>query len=234
MVRDAGEGIRVTRLHQQLLMIPPPAAGASILAHTAKAANNNTTLTTDAIDTTGAGALVAFARLGSAHTATLTDSAGNTWVHDGPIGAAYKFADIWHCVGPTTSASHTVTATYDSSMSTDGTDLYFVAVGGVTALDGTVQTDYKVTNSAPPWPISITTTASGIVITGLTILKAHYRPSFSLNSGWTLLDSPDRIDGNGKTSANAYQVTTAGTYNARWSPSDSAKDYYAVFAMAFK
>lgn len=214
-----------------------PAAGASIIAHTAKAANNNATLTTNSIDTTGAGALVAFTRLGSSHSVTLLeDSASNSgWVHDGPVGSAgYKFFDVWHCLAPTTSSSHTVTATYDSSMGTSGTDLYLVAVGGVTALDGSFASDYKVTQRTPPWSLSVTTTASGIIVAGLTILAAHYRPSFSLNSGWTLLDSPDRIDGNGKTSANAYQVTTAGTYNARWSPSDSANDYYAVFAMAFK
>lgn len=215
-------------------MTPAPAAGASILAHTAKPANANASLTTDAIDTTGAGALVAFTRLGSSHSATLTDSAGNTWVHDGPMGSpGYKFMDVWHCISPTTSSSHTVTATYDSSMGTNGTDLYFVAVGGVTAVDDKTA-NYKVTVTTPPWDVSLTTSASGIIIAGLTILAAHYRPSFSLNSGWTIFDSPSRIDGNGKTSAIAFQVTDAGTYTSSWSPSDNASDYFAEFLIAFK
>ncbi len=224
----------MSRLHQQLLIVPPPATGPSIIAHTAKPANNNATLTTDAIDTTGAGVLVAFTRLGSSHSATLADSASNTWIHDGPMGSpSYKFMDVWHCLAPTTSSSHTVTATYDSSMSTNGTDLYFVAVGGVTAVDDKTS-DYKVSVTAPPWSKSITTTTDGIVIAGLAILAAHYRPSYSLNSGWTIFDSPARIDGNGKTSAIAYQTTSAGTYTSSWSPSDSVSDYYAEFLIALK
>lgn len=227
----------MTRLHQQVLITPVvPPAGPSILAHTAKPANNNTTLTTDAIDTTGAGALLAFTRLGSSHSVTLLeDSASNSgWVHDGPRGSpGYKFMDVWHCLAPTTSSSHTVTATYDSSMGTNGTDLYFLAIGGVTAVDDKTA-DYKVTTTAPPWEASLTTSASGIIIAGLAILAAHYRPSYSLNSGWTIIDSPARIDGKGKTSAIAYQVTSAGTYTSSWSPSDGVSDYYAEFLIGFK
>lgn len=213
-----------------------PAVLPNILAHAANSDINVTTLTTTATDTTGATALVAWVRLGNAHSATLTDSAGNTWVHDGPIGSAgYKFLDVWHCVNPITSSSHTITATYDASM-TNGTELYLIAVGNVGALDDKTAT-HSATNVAQPWEVSLTTTAArGIIIAGCALLATHYRTAINDSAGWTALDSPERPDHSGnRTSATAYQVTaTAAPFTSSWTTTGATSDYYGLFLIAFE
>ncbi len=82
---------------------------ASLLASLKAGSSDGASVTSSAIDTTGAG-LIVVAIVDDDGTATLTDSAGNTWTHLTTRSGTYAVR-LHYCLAPVTSAAHTFSST---------------------------------------------------------------------------------------------------------------------------
>ncbi len=188
----------------------------ALLTHTIKASVTPfSTVTTDAIDTTGAGAIF----IGSYSELTTifpTDSQSNTWTKDIEVSSAGQRFKLYRCSSPSTSASHTFTLTLIAG----GKPSLWVACfsGTNIVLD---QTNSNTATGTSIQPGSLTpplNNALFIASVGLGITSA-----VSVDSGFTLLDSQTLIGGQRFSLASAYKLqTTAAAENPTWSWTTSA------------
>jgi hypothetical protein len=192
------------------------------LITTSKKSTNGTSVTTDAIDTTGAELIVVCYH---GHlTVTITDSASNTnWYESqrrpntGGYGLIMKFIP-----NPTTSASHTFTASGGSTFPTLAILAFTGAFGGA---------ELVTTNHATPSQ----TVAPGSITPGTNdaLLVTMYGDSAttgtrSINASFSL-DETQTGDANAATIAAAHLIQTSATAaNPTWTTTASATDVFAI------
>ena len=140
---------------------------------------------TSAADTTGA-TFIAVAVTSIVALPTLTDSAGNTWQHitsAGPSSGTQMYTNLFYCIGPTTSASHT----FNPGNSAYGCEYQCFNAAGTITLDQQAQAAFTSAVSSMQAG-SITPSANGALV----IAANKYEPSqygASCGSGFTTTSS---------------------------------------------
>jgi hypothetical protein len=183
-----------------------------------------TSATTTAIDSTGANLIVIWvAWYFNLETFTLSDSASNTWTSLTKVSNSNGGrGQFFYCYNPTTSATHTVTAS-------SGNNLYFAVC--VAAYSGSTASPFDVENGASG---TASTLATGnitpgfdnelVVAGGMTGDGGHTIDS--INGGFTILDNvaavgsattggalADLIQTTATTAGPTWTFSAAGTYN---------------------
>lgn len=131
----------------------------------AAASADLSTVTTAPIDTTGATLLVAVVSASSA--LAPSDSAGNTWTPRGSYTPGGPTVQIWDCVNPVTSASHTLSAGSVSGFQTPAAAL-MAFKGGDTASPFESRTGAAGSSVTSQQPGSVTPVNDGsLLIAGL-------------------------------------------------------------------
>lgn len=159
--------------------------------------------TTPAINTTGATLLVAVVTGFNTNAGILTDSAGNTWTALAAAqNASLLTCRLYYCASPTTSASHTFTASQGYSYlalsvyAFSGTDPTPLDVSNGQAHEGVDLTSYD-TGSVTP------SQADSLIVAGIALNSAIPVPT--VNSGFTVTGlSSGHPDYFHKTIASAY------------------------------
>jgi hypothetical protein len=194
---------------------------ATLVAHTS-AGGTSGSVTSTAINTTGANMIVLGVVFDGGGNPTITDSMGNSWTglanHDS--GSSFNFPQnntLWYCLNPSTSATHTFSVNganrapalfvqafsniigYTGSFAGDGTGTGTVVHTGVVALQ-------SVNNSL-----------------AVTVLGVDRVVGFSIDLGFTVVDTLDFLSGNHYGGAMANLITAnTGTINPTWTTSISA------------
>jgi hypothetical protein len=198
----------------------------ALLSHTYKQGNSGGSGTSPAIDTTGASLLVAYVAdfTGSA-AATFADSQGNTWtaLTARPLTGNMR-SQMYYCASPTTSASHTFSATGTNS---------FAAIA-IAAYSGTATSPYDQETGATT--LTGTSLATGSVTPSenneLVIYGCGYASSALSVSVGTMLDTAAIIGGTSYGIGLAYEIQTTATARSpswSWSSSNSCSTTIATF-----
>lgn len=201
----------------------------ALLSHTYKQGNSGGSGTSPAIDTTGASLLVAYVAdfTGSA-AATFADSQGNTWtaLTARPLTGNMR-SQMYYCASPTTSASHTFSATGTNS---------FAAIA-IAAYSGTATSPYDQETGATT--LTGTSLATGSVTPSenneLVIYGCGYASSALSVSVGTMLDTAAIIGGTSYGIGLAYEIQTTATARSpswSWSSSNSCSTTIATFKAA--
>ncbi len=163
-----------------------------------------------AINTTGAKLIVIGLTQDFNTNANVTDSAGNTWTQLTRRNNAFSYSQLLYCINPTTSASHTFTAT---AAANDAICIAAFSGSGIYEAD----TGNNNTSSTTIQPGSITPAQNNeLVITTATITATA--TTLSINGGFAITDqqiigSSPSYWGNGL----AYLIqTTAAAANPTW------------------
>jgi hypothetical protein len=140
----------------------------TLIAHTIKASTDGAAATTTAVDTTGANLIVL--ALGWATGGTqpvISDSAGNTWVAGDSFPVSYLADNLYYCINPTTSATHTFTASGTAS----APHLGVVAVSGAAT---SAPASFGSTHNANGTSLQAPCVEGGLIVCGFgTIGSAH-------------------------------------------------------------
>jgi hypothetical protein len=201
----------------------------ALLSHTYKQGNSGGSGTSPAIDTTGASLLVAYVAdfTGSA-ASTFADSQGNTWtaLTARPLTGNMR-SQMYYCAAPTTSASHTFSATGTNS---------FAAIA-IAAYSGTATSPYDQETGATT--LTGTSLATGSVTPSenneLVIYGCGYASSALSVSVGTMLDTAAIIGGTSYGIGLAYEIQTTATARSpswSWSSSNSCSTTIATFKAA--
>lgn len=180
-----------------------------------------TSVTTDAVDTTGKDLIVlsfnwyAGASSGFTGAPTVSDSAGNTWtaLTERSVGSGdliYK-ERIYYCVNPTTSATHTFTASGVNGYWSAG----YVAATGAHATPLDQQAGSGATTGTTLQPGSITPTANGcLLISGCDFSSGT---TGAINSGFTASAVDYVVEVNVGGGIASLVQATAAAINPQWS-----------------
>jgi hypothetical protein len=187
------------------------------------------------IDTTGATLLVAFVRsVDSSTTPTIIDSESNTWVYleqYGPAGHSPQ-ACIAYVVNPTTSATHSFTAT-----SEDGSaEVYAFSGTGSWSVDKQSGTNTTQSGTTPSTDTITPANANEVVIAGFSSNQAVV--SGTVNNGFSGGISGDATDvalcqqlnTNPETGGTGYLFSTGSSVDATFTFSSGNTDW--IWAMA--
>lgn len=198
----------------------------ALLSHTYKQGNSGGSGTSPAIDTTGASLLVAYvADFTGSSPATFADSQGNTWtaLTARPLTGNMR-SQMYYCASPSTSASHTFSATGTNS---------FAAIA-IAAYSGTATSPYDQETGATT--LTGTSLATGSVTPSenneLVIYGCGYASSALSVSVGTMLDTAAIIGGTSYGIGLAYEIQTTATARSpswSWSSSNSCSTTIATF-----
>ncbi len=199
----------------------------SLISSVLKQSTNANTTTSSAINTTGANLIVvSIADYGVATAAVLSDSQGNTWTGLTARSTSGARVKIYYCYNPTTSASHTFTAT--------GTGIY-VALSAL-AFSGSDATPFDVENGTTG--ASGTSKATGsvspsldneLIITSGGWSNAGQPTSLSINSGFTISQQAVNVSGTAFGLGTAYLIqTTKGAVNPTWSWGSTSEHAFEI------
>lgn len=198
----------------------------ALLSHTYKQGNSGGSGTSSAIDTTGASLLVAYvADFTGSSPATFADSQGNTWtaLTARPLTGNMR-SQMYYCASPSTSASHTFSATGTNS---------FAAIA-IAAYSGTATSPYDQETGATT--LTGTSLATGSVTPSenneLVIYGCGYASSALSVSVGTMLDTAAIIGGTSYGIGLAYEIQTTATARSpswSWSSSNSCSTTIATF-----
>lgn len=196
-------------------------------------------VTSGAINTTGASLLVAFtASNGTSNaSATFSDSKGNTWVGGFAAGYGVKPAlggvfEMWYCINPTISTTHTVSATYGGNVVYPR--INFMAFSGTGAFDGQNVNSINSASSAGPLTTgSVTTTANGDLVVSAFGWGTNTLSGEAVSVG-TITDRGAYLSGNYRGLFDMYYLQpSAGAVNPSWSWTGNAGEPCGG-TMAFK
>ena len=201
----------------------------ALLSHTYKQGNSGGSGTSPSIDTTGASLIVAYvADFTGSSPATFADSQGNTWtaLTARPLTSNMR-SQMYYCASPTTSASHTFSATGTNS---------FAAIA-IAAYSGTATSPYDQETGATT--LTGTSLATGSVTPSenneLVIYGCGYASSALSVSVGTMLDTAAIIGGTSYGIGLAYEIQTTATARSpswSWSSSNSCSTTIATFKAA--
>lgn len=206
----------------------------SIISHTCAGSTDGMAsfVTTAPINTTGATEIVLFsANYAPDAASTITDSKSNAWsalTRYGP-GVSFSGSQIVHVDSPTTDSAHTFTAT---SVANGRPSLCVVALAN-TALSSVfdVQNGNNGSTGATTCQTgSVTPTQNNEII--IAALATQSTGTFSIDSGFTILDQLPYVSVQSEGIAFAYKIqTTAAAVNPTWTVpvSDSISCSIATF-----
>jgi len=190
-------------------------------------------LATAGMTTTGATLLVAVVADYSPTDAgaAFSDSFGNAWVatafHDEVVEPKQRG---YYCVNPTVGGSHTFRFTTTANAFATIVVAGFGGTPDTSPLD--VQTGATVSTGTTLSTGSITPSADNELIIAF-LSSGPSSSTYSINSGFTLVDSADYVGGTSEGGALAYKIqTTAAAVNPQWSWSGSSRA--AVGIASFK
>lgn len=205
------------------------------------ATDADTSATTSGIDTTGATLIVAAVMYtGSAGTATLSDSYGNAWTplteeqSPSTIGTDLRVVRLFYALAPTVGPGHTFTGGESAS---SRVSVMVCAFGGASPVYG-AETGNGCRNGVPVatpttlQPGSLTPGGDGSV---LVIGVSCESRTFSIDSGFTILDQASGLSGGGGGTAIAlaYKIQTAAAAdNPTWTFSAGLGNRGAATRMA--
>lgn len=183
----------------------------SLVAHIAAGSPNGNTFTTTGINTTGADIIV-IGISDNVGGSTLSDSSGNTWTPLSPSTGTSGVSTLYYCQSPTTSPSHTFTLTATSNFMS----IYVTAFSGSLAapLDQSNRANSGFTTTIQPG--SVTPSQNNeLIVTH--VCKGIDTSSFSINSGFSIIDSVTGVGSTHYGGAIAYLVqSTAAAVNPTW------------------
>lgn len=184
----------------------------ALIAHTS-GRRASTDFTTAAVDTTGANFLVA-ALTYSVGGTVVTDSNGNTWStrpEYGNSGVCRHILRFFYCLSPTVGTGHTFTMVGGGGGNNAGFgSMCIAAFSGVTAFNvdgGFFQTT---TGNTTIQPGAITPTAGDVVLAAWGI-DDPTNTSWTVDSGFTIVEKQDVSPGIAYGCALAYLLNAAGT-----------------------
>jgi hypothetical protein len=210
----------------------------SLVSHT-NAASAAASLTTSAINTTGATLIVAacgwYTAGGSAVSCAITDSKTNAWQALGPYQESSASIQASYVVGPSTSATHTFTASTSPSCSGCYADIWVLAFGGVSASSISLQTSCGNTAGASPLSACSAfltpTQASELLVAFVDTNYATSSLTYSINSGFTLVDSIATPGGATEGGGDAYNPLGPATpFDPAWTITGSEHDFATTLA----
>jgi hypothetical protein len=218
----------------------------SLVAYANETTSSAATATTPSVSTTGSTLIVAacgwYTEGGSATSCAITDSKGNTWhplaAYQGTYNGTGASIQASYTIGPSTSASHTFTASTSPSCSGCFADIWVLAFGGVSA--GSISFQASCGNTAGSSPASscsaslLPAQANELMVAFLDTNDAQSSLTYGIDSGFTIVNSiatpSDVIEGG----ADAYKLQGPSTaLNPIWSVTGTESDFATTLA-AFK
>jgi hypothetical protein len=202
----------------------------SLIASTAKGSTDGIAVTTDAIDTTGAG-FIAICRSNYVDSLTPTDSYSNTWTGLGALNTLNGGVVEWfYCLSPVVGAGHTFTLT--GSPSTRKPTLNVLAFGGSCTVDSD-SGDYgsAATSVDPSSPIT-PAQADSLLLSAVIVENTD---TLSVDAAFTKVNQVNYDASFHMGAAVAYEIQMAATSRQpawSWTTATHTATHFAVFAYA--
>lgn len=199
-------------------ILAAPTGGINLVTHAA-ASGTSTSATTTAVNTTGSTLFVVGATYDTTAVPTISDSASNTWNALTPTNTSSAGAVLNWCANPTTSSSHTFTASGAGTFPA----LFMLAFSGTTTATPFDVENGSTTATTTLQPGSITPAVNGEVLVTFFGFNGAGVP-VSIDSSYIQADSAiDFGSGVHYGGAMAYLIqTTAGASNPTWTRTNSA------------
>jgi hypothetical protein len=183
-----------------------------LLVSTIKSSTNGNTVTTDPIDTTGAGSILLIAtQFDFAN--PITDSYGNVYVQQGGFGMGlFASIEYWLCIGATVGPGHTFSCT---PVATNKRPSVAVSAWSGTLVQVTsALTNYPDDLSADTGPLNALT--NELMVGAVGSLGAG--DTYSIASPWSIIDQVPYVVGLSAPLASAYLYAPSdAAYTAEWS-----------------
>jgi hypothetical protein len=200
----------------------------ALIASTAKGSADGIAVTTDAIDTTGAG-FIAICRSNYVDSLTPTDSNGNTWTGLGAINTLNGGVVEWfYCLAPVVGSGHTFTLT--GTPSTRKPTLNVLAFSGTCTVDSD-SGDYVAGGTSVDPSGSITPAQASSLL--LSALIFENTDTVTVDAAFTKVNQIAYDASFHMGAAVAYEIQTVATNRQpawSWTTSTHAATHFAVFA----